>query len=370
MMSLTLCLSLIPGCGGGGGEIQSLMQPNINTVTNSGANPGNTNNQAAHVVYSIVGNGNYELHVMDLGGKNGIQLLSATGTSLFDFDANDTSPIIVYSIGVLFDNDIFSVNSDGTSKIKLANNSYNEYSPKLSADNSKIFFNRSIPLPDDVYHFNIFSVSPTGTQEKQYLDSTLRISVSPFEIAPDESFAIYPDTLINTKKIIKYDAATTKETILFSSGTFSTHFYISPDSKKILIFTDYNASGAYSKLHVMDPSGKDILTLSKVLFSNAAWAPDSDRFAYIDYTSTNGFMVNIYSMNSKTTTLIKSGKDFMYIPLDWADDGSKILAFKGDLSGSDTSDLVYFNPDGTNETLVKHFNADPDKGLGMAYFVK
>lgn len=89
----------------------------------------------------LIENPNWDLYVIDVDGKNAVQLTNGPGNELEAAWSPDGRHIAFISDQNGSDFDIYVMNTDGTNVIQLTSDSANEFGPAWSPDSSQIAFN-------------------------------------------------------------------------------------------------------------------------------------------------------------------------------------------------------------------------------------
>lgn len=120
----------------------------------------------------------------------------------------------------------------------------------------------------------------------------------------------------------------------------------SPDSSK-LVFTS-NRDGNY-ELYIMNAAGSGLirLTNNSAFDGKPSWSPDGSKIAFISERAGNG---DVYSMNADGSGLMRLTHEstFTWNP-SWSPDGSKIVFFAGD---GGHNQIYVINADGSHQTRL------------------
>jgi Tol biopolymer transport system component len=210
------------------------------------------------------------------------------------YSANaDTNGKIAFANRIDGDNEIYIMNADGTSQIKLTNNIAHDLTPSWSPDGTKIVF-----------------------------------------VSERESGGIY---------IMNADG--TSQTKISNNFSFMSAPSWSPDGTKMAITTN-------DEIYIMNADGtsQTRLTNNNYLDTHPDWSPDGTKIAFTSKRDGNN---EIYIMNADGTsqTRLTNNIDNDIFP-DWSPDGTKI-AIAGD-TGQSYSDIYVINADGSARTNISH----------------
>lgn len=254
-------------------------------------------------------------------------------------------------------NDIYTMEADGSNVQRLTNNPAPDSSPRWSPDGTKIAFLRSNGLTFDIYVMNADGSNQTR------LTNNLRVLGEPPDWSSDGTrivFALESGGFSFTREIFVVNADGTNLTQLTNSGRNSSPHW-SPDGTRIVFYRFGGTVGIY----VMNADGSNQTQLTNSPYDHSPrWSPDSSRITFISIrddpspTTCNDCNVEIYSMNAdgSNQTRLTNNPRFDASP-EWSPDGTRIV-FK---SLRDNKINIYvMNADGTSQTRLTNYTEDSD----------
>lgn len=211
---------------------------------------------------------------------------------------------IVFSSNRDGNEEIYTMNPDGSNVTRLTNNSANDQYPSWSADGTKIVFDSN----------------------------------------RDGNFEIY---------VMDEDGS--NQTRLTTNSAIDAIPAWSPFGNKILFYSNRDGN---DEIYVMnaDGSGQTNLTNNSASDVQAVWSPDGTKIAF---ESTRLGLAQIFTMNpngSSVTQLTSSGRNG---GADWSPDGTQI-AFHTDRHGNPNYEVYKMNADGTSQTRLTTDGAADD----------
>ncbi|MBL8088942.1 MAG: PD40 domain-containing protein [Anaerolineales bacterium] len=227
------------------------------------------------------------------------------------------------------DNNIYSINSDGTNPIRLTDDSNVRQIVSLSPDANKIAF--------DSYR-DLFIMNVDGTNIKEVAGKYLGAWLPDGRLITSEDGDIF---LISADGNEQVKLSTPK---YLGNVGFVT---LSPDGNSI--WFSAIVAGAYTRdpIYVMDVEGTNLINLTSMAGVDGfgAWSPDGKQVAYHSRSSVSSGTYDIFVMNSDYTEPVNltNGQGNNSFE-SWSLDGSKIL-FSSNRDG--VLDLFIMNVDGT-----------------------
>ncbi|HEX8638208.1 MAG TPA: hypothetical protein VF692_09110, partial [Pyrinomonadaceae bacterium] len=268
--------------------------------------------------------GNDEIYTMNPDGSN--------QTNISNNPANDLSPAWSFDgskiafarqpTGGSTAIDIYTMNADGSNQIRLTNDGSSR-SPSWSPDGGKIVFAKGF----DIYLMNADGTNPIRLPTTNYNDQP--------KFSPDGSRISYlcsrpfdgiPPGL--NDEICAMNGDGSNERILTKHPAAELGAVWSPDGTKIAFTTNRTTGG--TEVYVMNADGSNQVNLSSnpAGDSNPAWSPDGTKIAFI---SSRGDNFGIYLMNAdgSNQTLLTADASFV----DWQRAAASAAAFDFDGDG-------------------------------------
>jgi Tol biopolymer transport system component len=235
-------------------------------------------------------------------------------------------------------NEIFSMNADGSGQTNLTNNAAIDTFPAWSADGSKIAFTRVVGTNSEVYTMN----ADGSNQMRLTTNSTDDIDPT---WSPDGTRIAFVATRDSDTEIYVMNADGSGQTRLTKSPGTDIAPSWSPDGTTIAFETTRDGN---REVYVMNANGSALTNLS----NNAApdshpnWSPDGAKIVFASIRDGNS---EVYVMNATGTgqtrlTVNAANEQFPA----WSPDGAKI-AFKSDRDAGDV-EVYVMNPDGSSQT--------------------
>ena len=322
----------------------------------------------------------------------------------------DDSKILYTSIADdEYDEEIWTMNGDGSNQIRLTNNSNHDNTMAWSPDQTMITFVRydqvataDSDLNAETPVYQIYTMQTDGSNEKQLTSTGTNVNPKWSPNGNQILFSSYRDGEINIF-IMDIDGSNTKQLtqnyssysypeqpkwlpsdgkIIFiqlgniylmnienynqenlTSRTNYDNYYffnsiISPDGSKIL--AHYQEINSYTyNLSLMDIDGSNLIVLASYdnsaekdfYYFNPAWSPDSSQIAYS--TSENDLAEDIFIVRSDGTNKHNITEDYpnsFERDPSWSLDGSRIV-FRSNRDG-ETSQLYIMKADGSKATKL------------------
>lgn len=181
---------------------------------------------------------------------------------------------LVYSSATSGNDEIWSVQPDGTERKQLTNNSGDESSPVVSPDGNSIFFSSNRTGQAHVWRMNF-----DGTNQTQITDKE---GGFPLFVSPDGKWVYYHHGL-NRKlwRVSTQDNQAAEHQILPQE---SSYFAISPDGK-FVAFSENKDLGSLIRIVNLDSQEQPIKSIqpavSEWLVSDLEWMPDNKSLIYL-----------------------------------------------------------------------------------------
>ncbi|MDP6453427.1 MAG: hypothetical protein QF898_08985 [SAR202 cluster bacterium] len=236
--------------------------------------------------------------------------------------------------------DIFTMQSDGSNKTRLTNNTGNDDDPSWTADGLGIAYS---VREDETW--NIYRMNEDGSNRTRLTNN--EITDQDPDWSPDGSKIAFS----RNGDLFSVDADGANEINLNRKGSNPTW---SPDGVQIAFFSPSGAGGG--GIFVMDFASRNQIQLTNTgVDHEPTWSPDGQKIAF---SSTRGGSIwAIYVMDADGTNVVrltdKSSNDFEPA---WSPDGHDI-AFISDRDGN--NEVYVMNADGSEATrLTNHTASD------------
>jgi Tol biopolymer transport system component len=290
--------------------------------------------------------------------------ISTTITTTTDIDSNFPMETLDGSGGgiILFENEanrdynfeIYVMNADGTSLLKLTDNSSYDGGPSFSPDLTKFIFssNRSGHMQLYLYDFDAFLrgndisvIQITETSNNYYPAWAPDNSAIVFVSDRDGDFRIYIMNTDGTNEELYIDL----ENACFPSW--------SSDSSKLLFSARVNGS---NEIYTMDRSGGNLtrLTFNDTDDQFAKYSPDGEYIVFSRSNLNSSYDIYVMDKNGNNEVLLISHYGLDELPI-WSPDGTKIV-FRSRISGSDQ--ITMMNRDGSNSVALTNL-----RGMSIPY---
>ena len=252
-------------------------------------------NAQAQIAFSSNRDGDYEIYVMDINGKNPRRLSNSRHDDLHPSWSPDGKRIVFSSKrdgGVTYE--IYVMDADGSNPQRLTNNGHDDYEPSWSPDGERIVF----VSVGEIY------VMDTDGGNQQKLSQDGRDDSSP-SWSPDGNRIAFRserdghfinDTGI-TSEIYVMDADGGNEHRLTVNRRYDWQPTWSPDGNRIAFAADRKGEFENFDIYVMEADGGNQRRLTKhgSYDDSPSWSPDGKRLAFTSYRDGNG---EIYVMDA------------------------------------------------------------------------
>lgn len=258
-------------------------------------------------------------------------------------------------VGIVMQDEIFTMNPNGTLQVNRTNNPANDREPAFSANGSKIAF-----VSDRDGNHEIYTMNADGTGVARVTNSP-GFDVNP-SFSPDGSKIVFVSHRDGNEEVYTVSADGSGATRLTSNAVRDVHPAFSPDGSKIAFASERDAGAGEIYTMSADGTGVTRLTNNASVEGDPAFSPDGSKIVFSDRDLTT-FNDDVYSMNSDGTgrTRLTTNPAFDGDPA-FSPDGS-MIAFR---SNRDNSDLEIYtmNSDGLGQTnrsslpQVREFSPD------------
>ena len=249
----------------------------------------------AQIAFSSNREGNYEIYVMDINGKNPRRLTKNRHADLHPSWSPDGKRLVFSSKrdgGITYE--IYVMDADGSNPQRLTNNGHNDYSPSWSPDGERIVF----VSVGEIY------VMDTDGGNQQKLSQDDRKDNSPSWSPDGKRIAFTSEReghFINdtgmTSEIYVMDADGGNEHRLTVNRRYDWQPVWSPSGKRIAFAADRKGDLESFDIYVMEADGGNQRRLTKHRSpdDSPSWSPDGERIAF---TSFRGGTSDIYVMDA------------------------------------------------------------------------
>ena len=237
--------------------------------------------------------------------------------------------------------EIYSMNADGTSQTRLTNNPASDYDPAYSPTAQKIAFTSKRDGNDEIYVMNADGSGVTRLTNNAASDAYPVFS-------PDGQKIAFTSTRDGNSEIYVMNADGTNQTRLTNNTAFDAWPSFSPDSQKI-VFTSLRDGGVNFEIYSMNADGTNQtrLTTDPGYDMFGSYSPNGQKIAF---SSTRDGNLEIYSMNADGTnqTRLTNNPASDTYPA-FSPDSSQI-AFDSNRDGND--EIYVMKADGTSQTRL------------------
>lgn len=235
-----------------------------------------------------------ELYTMNGDGSNKVRL---TNNNVYDGDpffSPNGKKILFNSNRDVGNAQIYVMNEDGTNIIRLTNNALNDNRPAFSPNSAKIVFSRVIP--NNVNSSEIYIMNSDGSSQVQLTNNS---SADEFpKWSPDGSKIIFNSTRDGGDRdifVMNIDGSNVIQ-LTTNNDAEDAEASFSPDGTKILFFSR-PIDSSNSEVYVMNSDGSNKVNVSNNPSSDGScsWSPDGQQITFVSGRDGN---TEVYTMNA------------------------------------------------------------------------
>ena len=247
--------------------------------------------------------------------------------------------------------EIYSMNYDGSGVTRLTNNSEQDGSPDWSPDGSKIVFdsNRS-------GEFEIYVMNANGSNQQQI--TTLGSCDSP-QWSPDGSRIAFVQESPDGPIIITMNPDGSGLFQVTDPSMAAYSLYWSPDGSQIDFIGSLTNYGIYT---VNDDGTNPSLLYATNGLASFAWSPDGIHLAITMWAGSN-YNFDIYLYNIDSGVLLRlTNTSLNHLMINWSPEGHQLIftSNRDNLSNFEIYSMSMYGDDITNLTNNPGADADPD----------
>ena len=247
-------------------------------------------------------------------------------------------------------NEIYSMNADGTNQTRITNNAAFDAFPSWSPDGTKIAF---LSFRDG--NAELYSMNADGTNQTRLTNNVAQDAYPSW--SPDGTKIVFSSFRDGNFEIYSMNADGTNLKNLTNNASEDGFPCWSPDGTKIEFYSSRDGNYEIYSMNA-DGTGVTRLTNNTADDLNPCWSPNGNKIVFYSTRDGNG---EIYSMNTDGTnqTRLTNNAAFDGNPC-WSPDENKI-AFQSFRDGN--HEIYSMNTDGTNQTrLTTNVGLNPSWG--------
>ncbi len=252
-------------------------------------------------------------------------------------------------------NEIYSMDSDGSNQVNLTNNGNSDYYPSLSSDGSKILFNSNRDGDEEIY-----VMDADGSNVIQLTNNTFGDQGAVY--SPDDSKISYFNYQHGRTEVFIMDADGSNQTRLTGVSGYEGWCYgavWSPDGTQLAYRSDNGGNSNIWLMDAADGANKVNLTNTSIAWEeNPSWSPDGTQLIFHSKTSSSATFWNVWKIDLDGSNLVNlsNNSGFSEAFPSWSPDGTQI-AYSSNLNGD--NQVFVMDSDGSNQTNITT-NSDYD----------
>jgi uncharacterized repeat protein (TIGR01451 family) len=245
------------------------------------------------IAFSSERDGNREIYVMNADGSSQVRVTNNNATEDFPAWSSDSSKI-VFTSNRDGNVEIYVMNADGNNQVRVTNNSVDDFSPVWSPDGSKIAFTSNRDGNREIYVMNA-----DGNNQVRLTNNTLDDEFPVW--SPDGSKLVFASNRDGNREIYVMNADGSSQVRVTNNNATDEFPVWSPDASKI-VFTS-NRDGN-REIYVMNADGNNQVrvTNNSVDDFSPVWSSDGSKIAF---TSNRDGNFEIYVMNADGNNQIR-----------------------------------------------------------------
>ncbi|MEO7453575.1 MAG: DUF5050 domain-containing protein [Fimbriimonadales bacterium] len=247
-------------------------------------------------------------------------------------------------------NEIWTMNANGTTPVRLTNNTTAEWEPHWNPDGTKIAFTSNLAvnwIPWDG-NWDVYTMDPDGSNVTNLTDSPSYDFGSTW--SPDGSKIAFATDRDGNLEIYVMNSDGSNPVNLTNNGASDGHSAWSPDGSKIAFSSNRDGN---DEIYVMNADGSGVVTRITTNYAidiSPTWSPDGTKIAF---SSSRSGAYDIYSMNANGSGLkrLTNNPAEEYEP-NWSPDGTMIVYYRRHDGTSNNLEIYTMKADGKQQVRL------------------